>query len=169
GLALQVIRMVGEALPRAVADGGDGEARAQMLLAAHMAGLAMATTGLGACHAIGHALGGRFDIAHGVALTVVLPRVLMFSLPASQSRLADISFALGVGDTASPADVNAAAAVHAVTELAESVGMRHRLADFGIDSSAFDLIAADALDDEVIVNAPLKPSADDIVAILAGS
>jgi alcohol dehydrogenase len=44
-----------------------------MLLAAHMAGLAMASTGLGMCHAIGHALGGRFDIPHGVALTMVLP------------------------------------------------------------------------------------------------
>jgi hypothetical protein len=28
----------------------------------------VAGTGLGICHAIGHALGGRFDIAHGVAI-----------------------------------------------------------------------------------------------------
>ena len=82
GLALQVIGMVGEFLPRAVADGSDREARGQMLLAAHMAGVAMASTGLGACHAIGHALGGRFDVPHGVALTMVLPQVLSFSLPA---------------------------------------------------------------------------------------
>jgi alcohol dehydrogenase len=167
GIALQVMRMVAEFLPRAVADGTDGEARAQMLLAAHMAGVAMASTGLGACHAIGHALGGRFDVPHGIALSLVLPSVLSFSLPAATDRLADVAFALGAGDTAAAADRNAAAAVHAVAELASSVGMTHALADFGIDSTSFDQIAADALDDEVLVNAPRQPDAADIVSMLA--
>jgi alcohol dehydrogenase len=167
GIALQVVRIVSEFLPRAYADGHDLEARAQMLLAAHMAGVAMATTGLGACHAIGHALGGRFDVAHGVALSLVLPSVLSFSLPASFSRLAELSFALGAGATAADADRNASAAISAVTSLAQSVGMRHRLADFGIGSDQFDVIVADALDDEVLANAPVRPTAADIASMLA--
>ena len=167
GIALQVIRMVSEFLPRAVADGTDREARGQMLLAAHMAGVAMATTGLGACHAIGHALGGRFDIAHGVALTAVLPQVLSFSLPAVTDRLADVAFALGAGSTAASTEVNAAAAVDAIAALAVIVGMTHRLGDFGIGTEHFEQIAADALDDEVLANAPLQPTAADLVAILA--
>jgi alcohol dehydrogenase len=166
GIALQVIRMVSEFLPRAVADGSDREARSQMLLAAHMAGVAMASTGLGACHAIGHALGGRFGIAHGVALTMVLPQVLAFSQPACSDRLADISFALGVGETAAPAGRNAGAAVDAVAELAAGVGMKHTLADFGIGPDDLDQIAADALDDEVLGNAPRPPTAADIGEIL---
>jgi alcohol dehydrogenase class IV len=169
GIALQVIRMVARFLPAAVADGTDLEARAQMLLAAHMAGIAMASTGLGACHAIGHALGGRFDVAHGAALTMVLPSVLWFSLPSCRGRLAEIAFALGAGDTAATADGNAAAAVHAITDLAASVGMTNRLSDFGIAESDFPVIAADALDDEVIVNAPLQPTAADISSMLAGA
>src|SRR5258708_15994901 len=76
GIALQAIRMISAHLPRAFADGTDREARSQMLLASHLAGVAMASTGLGVCHAIGHSLGTRFDIAHGVALTLVLPQVL---------------------------------------------------------------------------------------------
>ncbi len=72
GIALQVIKMIAASLPRACADGTDLEARSQMLLAAHMAGIGMAGTGLGICHAIGHALGGRFDIPHGVTLAVLL-------------------------------------------------------------------------------------------------
>jgi alcohol dehydrogenase len=167
GIALQAIRMVREFLPRAVADGTDREARGQMLLAAHMAGLAMASTGLGACHAIGHALGGRFDVPHGVALTMVLPQVLSFSLPAVSARLADVAFALGVGDTAAAADGNAAAAVSAIAALAVSVGMTQRLADFGIGPDDFGQLAADALDDEVLANAPVQPTAADIVAMLA--
>jgi alcohol dehydrogenase len=167
GIALQVVRMVREFLPRAYADGADLEARGQMLLAAHMAGVAMATTGLGACHAIGHALGGRFNVAHGVALTLVLPQVLSFSLPVSLERLADLAFALGAGETAADADSNASAAISAVAALAESVGMTHRLADLGITSHDFAQIAADAIDDEVLANAPVKPSVGEIMGILA--
>jgi alcohol dehydrogenase len=169
GLALQVVRMVSEYLPRAWADGSDLEARGQMLLAAHMAGLAMASTGLGACHAIGHALGGRFDVPHGVALTMVLPQVLSFSVPVSAQRLAELSFALGAGSTAAAAEQNAAAAVNAVAELARSVGMSHRLSDYAIDRAAFEQIAADALDDEVLANAPVKPTAEDVERMLAAA
>jgi alcohol dehydrogenase len=167
GIALQVVRMVREFLPRAYADGADLEARGQMLLAAHMAGVAMATTGLGACHAIGHALGGRFNVAHGVALTLVLPQVLSFNLPVSLERLADLAFALGAGETSADANGNASAAISAVAALAESVGMTHRLADLGITSHDFAQIAADAIDDEVLANAPVKPSVGEIMGILA--
>jgi alcohol dehydrogenase len=169
GIALQAIKMIGEFLPRAVADGSDGEARGQMLLAAHMAGVAMASTGLGACHAIGHAIGGRFGVAHGIALTVVLPEVLRFSQPACESRLADVAFALGGGDTAASAGRNAAAAVTAVAELASTVGITPRLAELGIDAADYEQIAADALDDEVLANAPRQPSVADVVSILAAT
>jgi len=167
GIALQVLRMVSEFLPRAVADGSDLEARGQMLLAAHMAGVAMATTGLGACHAIGHALGGRFDVPHGVALTLVLPEVLSFSLPGCCGRLAELSFALGAGVTAATAEENAVAAVTAVASLGQSVGMNNRLVELGISADDFEAIAADALDDEVLANAPVKPNANDITRMLA--
>ena len=119
GIALQAIRMISAHLARAVTDGGDLEARSQMLLASHLAGIAFASTGLGICHAIGHALGGRFDIAHGVALTMVLPGVLRFNLPACGERLAAVAFALGAGDTARDAGWNADAAIEAVAALAD--------------------------------------------------
>ncbi len=122
-VALQVIRMIAVHLPRAHADGHDLEARSQMLLAAHMAGIGMATTGLGLCHAIGHSLGGRFDIAHGVALTMLLPHVLRFNAEVCGDRLADVAFALGVGDTGRGSGRNADAAVDAIAGLAHRLGM----------------------------------------------
>src|SRR5262249_40568850 len=63
----------------------------------------------------------------------------------------------------------AAAAIDAVTALAGQVGMTHQLADFGITAADFDLIAADALDDEVLANTPRPPAGADIQAILAGA
>jgi alcohol dehydrogenase len=169
GIALQAIRMISTHLPRAVADGADLEARSQMLLASHLAGIAFASTGLGICHAIGHALGGRFDIAHGVALTMVLPGVLRFNLPACEERLAAVAFAFGAGDTARSDGWNADAAIDAVAALVDTIGMTHRLPDFGITAADFDGIAADALDDEVLANTPRPPAGADIRAILTGA
>jgi alcohol dehydrogenase len=166
GIALQVIRMIAVHLPRAHADGRDLESRSQMLLAAHMAGVAMATTGLGLCHAVGHALGGRFDIAHGVALTAVLPQVLRFNAPACAERLADVAVALGAGDPARDSAWNAGAAIEAVAGLADRLGMPRHVADLGVSRADFDQIAADALDDEVLANTPRPPAAADIRALL---
>jgi alcohol dehydrogenase len=166
GIALQVMRMIAANLPRAHADGRDLEARSQMLLAAHMAGVGMATTGLGLCHAIGHALGGRFGVAHGVALTVVLPPVLRFTGPAIRERLADVAFALGAGDAGRSSAWNADAAIDAVAGLAAGLGLPQRISGLGITAADFGQIAADALDDEVLANAPRQPAAADIRAIL---
>ncbi|MBV9447789.1 MAG: iron-containing alcohol dehydrogenase [Streptosporangiaceae bacterium] len=169
GIALQVIRMVKASLPRAIDDGGDLQARSEMLLAAHMAGVAMASTGLGICHAIGHSLGGRWNIAHGVTLTMVLPDVLRFNLPVRIERMAGIAFALGVGDTGADTPRNAAAAIDAVAELRDRVGLTQRLSDFGVTEADHPRIAADALDDEVLVNTPRHPTVSDITAILAAA
>jgi alcohol dehydrogenase len=168
GIALQVIRMIAANLPRACQDGTDLAARSQMLLAAHMAGVGMANTGLGVCHAISHSLGGRWNITHGVALAMLLPDVLRFSLPVRTRRLAGIAFALGVGDSHQAEGRNAAAAIDAVAALRERIGLTAAIADFGITEADFAQIAADALDDEVLLNTPRPPSQADIGAILAG-
>ena len=169
GIALQVMRMVSAHLARAVADGADREARSQMLLAAHLAGAAMASTGLGLCHAIGHSLGARFGIAHGVALSLVLPQVLRFNLAACEERLADVAFALGAGDTARDPAGNAAAAIDAITGLQDRLGLTRRPSDFGIVAGDFAQISADALDDEVLASTPRMPTSADITAILAAT
>ena len=166
GLALQAVRMIAASLPRACADGTDLAARSQLLLAAHMAGVATANTGLGLCHAIGHSLCGRWDIAHGEALAVLLPGVLRFNLPVRTERLADIAFALGVGDTHADTWLNAEAAIGALTALRDEVGLTRLIGDFGITEASFAQITADALADEVLANAPRQPTADDIGAIL---
>ena len=169
GIALQVIRMVAASLPRAYADGTNLAARSQMLLAAHMAGVAMANTGLGLCHAIGHSLGARWNIAHGVALAMLLPETLRFNLLVRTERMADIAFALGAGDTSADARRNAEAAIGAITVLRDEVGLHWLIGDFGITEADFGQIAADALDDEVLAGTPRPPTGDDIRAILLAS
>jgi alcohol dehydrogenase len=167
GLALQVAAMIGSYLPRAVADGADREARAQLLLAAHLAGTGMARTGLGLAHAIGHAIGGRFNVPHGEALSLVLPGVLRFNTAVRKDRIADLAFPLGAGRTGRSAAWNAAAAIEAVAALIAALGLGVLPAGTALTAADFPQLAADALDDEVLANTPRRPSAADITSLLA--
>ena len=55
---------------------GDTGVRQDIHLAATMAGVAFSQSGLGLCHAVAHALGGRFHIAHGKLNAILLPAVV---------------------------------------------------------------------------------------------
>ena len=110
--AIGVIRTIVPWLPRAVADGTDLEARSQMLLASHLAGVGQASgTGVGLVHALGHALGTRGRLPHGTALAAVLPEVLDFYRGIRDRELAMVGVALKV---ASPTEDDATAAGAAI-------------------------------------------------------
>ncbi len=165
-IAVQVVATVAEFLPRAVADGSDLEARSQLLLASHIAGVGFSHTGLGLVHGIAHPLGGRFDIPHGLALCIVIEDVLRYNRPAREERIARLAFALGVGDSHADTARNADAAIDAIAHLARRVGMEARLSAFGVTEADLVSLAQDTLDDAVTLNNPVEPSPGDIVRIL---
>jgi alcohol dehydrogenase len=169
GIALQVISTVATYLPAAVRDGSDIEARSQLLLASHIAGVGFSHTGLGLVHGIAHPLGGRFNVPHGLALCIVIERVLEFNLAAREERIARVAFALDVGDTHASVAQNAQAAIRAIADLARATGMTARLRDFGVTLADVDGLAADTLADSVTANNPIQPTADDVVRILKES
>jgi acetaldehyde dehydrogenase / alcohol dehydrogenase len=76
---VQAIRLIFDALPRAHADGLDLEARTAMANAATMAGLAFSNAFVGVSHALAHAVGARFGIAHGRANGIFLPHVMRYN------------------------------------------------------------------------------------------
>lgn len=78
-------------LERAYRDGGDMEARSEMLTAAFKAGFAFTRSGVGNVHAIAHTLGGLYGTPHGLANAVILPIVLEDYGAAVYKRLARLS------------------------------------------------------------------------------
>jgi alcohol dehydrogenase len=166
GIALQVVEMVSQNIVTACTRGDDIEARSQMLLASHIAGVGFSHTGLGLVHGIGHALGGQFNIAHGVALCLVLEEVLRFNLPHRRPRFARLAFALGVGDTSASEAANAEAAIARIAELVQQVGLAGKLSDFGISKENLGSLADDAVADAVTNNNPIKPTRHDVIAIM---
>ena len=166
--ALGVVRTVGTWLRRAVADGTDLEARSQMLVASHLAGVGQASgTGVGLVHALGHSIGSRGRVAHGTALATVLPEVLRFYLGTRDRELALVGIALGVASGAEAESTGAAAAIGAITQLLRDVGQRPSLRRLGLaDDAAIDQLVTDSLEDAAIRNSPRLPTAPETRAIL---
>lgn len=169
-VALGVVRTVHEWLPRAIAEGADLEARSQMLLASHLAGVGQASgTGVGLVHALGHSLGTRGRLAHGTSLAVVLPEVLAFYAEAPGLRdreLAAVGVAVRAASATEEPATAAGAAIGAVRRFLVAVGQRPRLASLGFDDQRLDVVAQDAIDDAAIRNSPRLPTLAEARAIL---
>ena len=167
-IALHVVRVVATWLPRAVEDGGDLEARSQMLFAAHLAGVGQASgTGVGAVHAIGHAIGTRGRLPHGTALATVLPEVLATYLEVRERELALAAVALSAASPADPPLEAARSAITALDRLLRRLGQRRSLRELGIAPGLEAALVDDAVDDAAIRNSPRIPAAGEIAAILA--
>jgi alcohol dehydrogenase class IV len=95
GIAVEGMRLVAEYLPRAFRDGHDLEARANMMSAATMGATAF-QKGLGAIHALAHAVGALHDCHHGTTNAVIAPHVLRFNRPAVEARIDRLAAYLGI-------------------------------------------------------------------------
>ncbi len=73
---VQAARLIFDALPQVHADPSDLAARTDMSNAATLAGLAFSNAFVGTNHALAHAVGARFGIAHGRANAIFLPHVM---------------------------------------------------------------------------------------------
>jgi alcohol dehydrogenase len=159
-LAHGIARTILQYLPRAVADGRDVEARGELLFASHLAGHGQQTTGLGLAHGIAHALSSHLGLPHGLACAIALPPVLTVSRAVREDRLARAAPALGAE--------GAAGLVDAVRALSAAVGTAVPLAGHGLTPAVAALVARDALDDVVTVNAPIVPPLAEVEAIVLG-
>ncbi|MBQ6653901.1 MAG: iron-containing alcohol dehydrogenase, partial [Erysipelotrichaceae bacterium] len=81
-LNVTAIKLIYDNLPVAVMQGGNMEARKNMLNAACYASMTCNSTYLGLVHAIASPLCAYYNIPHGTAVAIVLPAVMQFNLPA---------------------------------------------------------------------------------------
>ncbi len=94
-LAIYAIRLIGESLTEAV-ENSSNEAYVKMMAASCMAGAAFGNSDVASVHSIAEALGGYYDIPHGVANAMMLPEVSRLSIPGAPQKYADVARALGV-------------------------------------------------------------------------
>jgi alcohol dehydrogenase class IV len=164
-LALAAVRMIAANLRQAVWQGDDLEARANMLLASNMAGIAMNNALLGIVHAMAHPCSGHYGVAHGLVNAILLPYGMEFNLPVAASRLAGIAAALGVDTHGLDTDRAARAGIACVRPLAHDCCLPDRLSQSGVPHSGLAQLAADALGDGMLYTNPRLPSEEDILAL----
>lgn len=158
GVALEGMRLAHDWLPAAHADGGNLEARAQMLSCSIMGATAF-QKGLGGVHALAHPIGAVFDTHHGLANAVLLPYVLVRNRPAIAEQLAAAARYLGL------ADAGFDGFLAWVLQLRAGLGIPHTLAEIGIGADAAADIGRMAKADPSDGGNPLPLSADDYRAI----
>ncbi len=79
-LALQGLELVSRSLRKAYSNGGDSDARGDMALASYLSGVTLANAGLGLVHGYASAIGGYYDISHGVICSALMPVVNEFTV-----------------------------------------------------------------------------------------
>jgi aldehyde dehydrogenase (NAD+) len=147
GQALQAIRLIKENLPKVAANGQDEKARANMQIAATVAGWAFTIAQVGLAHAMAHTLGILYNIPHGAACGIVLPAVMRYNVDFAADRLALVAQALGV-NTADMDDRTAAlAAADTIEKLMKDVGHPLRLRELGVPEDGLDMAAFHAICD----------------------
>jgi alcohol dehydrogenase len=121
---------------------GDGEARARMLLGAHLAGSAIENSMLGATHALANPLSAHARVTHGVAIGVMLPHVVRYNESVVGRRYLDFATEAGLR----PANESQAGELLAqhITRLVERSGLPTKLRDCAVDRALFPQLAAEA-------------------------
>lgn len=145
----------------------DDESRLACLQAAWLSMMGVDNVTLGLSHGIGHQIGARCGVPHGVTSCVMLPTVMAQMVEVMPNRLADLARVMDpVAATAGEAEA-AALAPEIVRRFVGRLGLPTRLSDVGVGEADFDLIADDAMRDFVVAFAPVDVSRDDIVSLLA--
>jgi len=148
--AMQAIRMAFKYLPIAFEHPEDEEARSMMHNASCIAAMAFSNASVGVNHALAHAFGARFHVAHGRANALMLPHVIAYNAavptkfvpsPYQKGYLAHKKYAtvadlLGLGGHTIEEKVKNL--IVATEQLLDQLGFPRSIAELGISKEEFE-------------------------------
>jgi len=158
GIALEGMRLIKEYLPRAVRNGRDIEARAQMLIASSMGATAF-QKGLGAMHSLSHPCSAHFNTHHGLTNAVVMPYVLVWNRSALEEKFVRLAAYLDLPQPSFDSVLNW------VLELRRTIGIVNTLADIGVPQDAPSKLAQQAFDDPSTGGNPIPLRPEDFAKL----
>jgi len=179
--AMQAIALAFKYLPVAYANPRDEQARTMMHNAACIAALAFSNASVGVNHALAHAFGARFHVAHGRANALMLPHVIAYNaaVPAkfmpspfqqgyeAHHKYAAIADLLGLGGSAVEEKVGSL--IRAIEQLLDRLELPRSIADLGISRKDFEMAIPDlvkiAFDDPSWRSNPRMPLMNELVEL----
>ena len=129
--ALYAIRLLGRSLEKAVAEGSNEDARADVMMGALAAGCAFGTAGTAAAHAVQYPAGALTETAHGMGVAAMMPYVMSYNRRTSAPALAEVGEALGL-PTEGSVEERAGAAIDEISRLFAAIGITPTLAGLGL-------------------------------------
>jgi acetaldehyde dehydrogenase/alcohol dehydrogenase len=180
--AMQAIRLTFKYLPIAYEHPRDEEARCMMHNAACIAALAFSNASVGVNHALAHAFGARFGVAHGRANAMMLPHVLAYNaavptkfMPSpyqqgyvAHKRYATIADLLSLGGHTVEEKVKNLIA--ATEKLLDQLEFPRSIAEMGISKKEFEQavpeMTKNAFDDPSWRSNPRMPLMSELVELL---
>jgi len=136
-LATQAIRTLRVALPATAADPTDLDARLDAQLAGWMSMAGVVNVRVHLSHTLGHQIGARWDVPHGITSGITLPPVMRYLAAEHPDGVVQVAAAFD----ASTVDAGAGAIAGMVTDL----GLPTRLRDVGADRADFPAVAVATL------------------------
>lgn len=164
-LALEAINLIAKNLVLAVQQGSNVEARANMLLASLLAGMAFSNAGTALAHALAYPIGGKVKSPHGELTGLLLPYVMEFNADVEQEKMVKIAQVFGIEGKSK--DELAQHAVSEVMQLVEKIGLPTKLSQIGIKQEDLEEIAEKSMQIERLIrNNPRVPTKDSLVNLL---
>lgn len=159
-IAVDGFRRIWQALPKAFADGSDIDARTEMMMGALQGGLTF-QKGLGAVHALSHALGGlkELKLHHGTLNAILMPPVVRVNRddPVAADKIARLEREVGL---------EAGGLADALDALNVNLGIPAKLSTLGVTREVFDWTCERALADHSHQTNPKQLTHGDYASIL---
>ena len=155
GIALEGMKLIKKSLIVAFNDGGNIEAR-QNLLAASSMGSTAFQKGLGAIHSLSHPVNAQFNIHHGLSNAIFMPYVLTFNKTSIEKKIISICDYLDL-------DKKFDSFLSWILELRKELAIPHKLSDI-MDCSKVNLeeLSLMAFEDPSTNGNPKKINKEDL-------
>lgn len=160
-LAERAVALLLRCLRRAAADiAGDAEAREAVMRASTLAGMAFGNADVAGVHCLSEAIGGRYDLPHGLLNALLLGPVLRYQQAAAADRLSCLAAAVLLD-----ADPTADALLDAIDALVADLALPP-FASLDISPNDYEPIARLAVANNSNTSNPMPMTAADYRAIL---
>ena len=155
GIALEGMKLIKKSLVVAFKDGGNVEARQNLLTASSMGSTAF-QKGLGAIHSLSHPVNAQYNIHHGLSNAIFMPYVLTFNKDSIEKKIISICDYLGL-------DKKFNSFLEWILELRKELEIPHKLSDV-MDCSKINLdeLSLMAYEDPSTSGNPRKIDKDDL-------
>ena len=171
--AASAIKKITKHLPEVLNTPDDANGRLELAQASSMAGIAFSNSMVGMVHSLGHSVGAKCHVPHGVCMSILMPFVLEFNIEVIRENLAELLLHLAGPEVyaATPLAQRAEKSIATIVALKEQMydlaKLPRTLSETGkVNEADLSEIARMALDDGSMMLNPIDATFEQALAVL---